>query len=107
MSMSDQTKIPDRVRKRVKARDSITMFPNCIYCGSPRNIELAHYVPRSRGGRGIESNLACLCHNCHEAMDNGANPKLAEDIRKTFRDWLKQNYKGWTEEAQVYKKWRE
>lgn len=104
--MSRATDIPESVRRRVRARDSIDAFPNCIYCGSPRNIELAHYIPRSRGGMGIESNLACLCHKCHEAMDNGADPVLAEDIRQTFRDWMKMNYKGWTPQGQIYSKWR-
>lgn len=105
MSMAEHTDISPRVRRKVRARDSMENHPNCIYCGRSRNIEIAHYVPRSRGGRGIESNLACLCHECHEAMDNGSDLRLAEDIRRTFRDWMKMNYPGWTEEAQVYHKW--
>ena len=104
MGMKQQTDIPFAVRQAVMKRDSLDGAPCCIYCGSPKFIELAHYVPRSRGGMGVESNLACLCHKCHEALDNGSDIRKARDIKMVFKDWMVRCYPGWTEEGQVYRK---
>ena len=101
--MREITDISRDTRIRVRARDSIEGTPCCIYCGSPRNIELAHFVSRARGGMGKESNLACLCERCHKALDNGADIRLRNDIKEVFEWWLKDNYPGWSEEDQIYK----
>lgn len=98
------TGISAMTRKVVYERDSINGWPCCIYCGSPKDIELAHYVSRARGGRGRAENLACLCSRCHAALDNGSDSKKAKDIRDTFRRWLEKNYPDWKEEEQVVKK---
>ena len=104
MTMSEATRISERVRKKVRARDSIDGAPCCIYCGSPYGIQIAHYVPRSQGGMGVESNLACMCVVCHSRLDNGNDPKEAQRIKDTFKWWLEENYPGWTEEDQIYRK---
>jgi len=103
MSMTDYTRITPYVRQRVKQRDSIDGRACCIYCGSP-NVQVAHYVSRSRGGIGKETNLACLCPKCHAILDNG-DPEKAREIKEVFRDWLKTNYKNWTEEDQIYRRY--
>ena len=102
MSMRSHTDIPIRVRKKVLERDSIDERACCIFCGSPY-VQIAHYVPRSKGGIGEETNLACLCVKCHSILDNG-DPKKAAEIREVFRDWLIRNYPNWTEEGQIYRK---
>lgn len=101
--MRDYTRISPNVRRKVRERDSIDGAACCIFCGSPYNIEIAHYVPRSQGGVGQETNLACLCSKCHAIMDNG-EPTKAKEIREVFKDWLKRNYPNWSEEGQVYRK---
>ncbi len=103
--MKKYTDIPTYVRDEVYRRDGIEGHPCCIYCGSPRHLELAHYVPRSRGGRGVPENLAVLCTKCHKELDNGSNTTLSRDIKEVFRDWLCYNYPGWNEEGVVYKKY--
>ena len=104
MSMKSHTDIPLSVRNKVKDRDSIDGVACCIYCGSPYGIEIAHFVPRSKGGMGKETNLACLCRKCHSALDNGADTQKAKDIKETFRYWLMRNYPDWEEEKQIYRK---
>ena len=104
MSMADAAKISPLTRAKVRSRDSIEGAPCCIYCGSPYGIQIAHYVPRSRGGIGEETNLACLCIKCHAILDNGTDIKEARRIKETFRWWLETNYPGWTEEDQIYRK---
>lgn len=99
--MRKATDIPLKVRERVLERDSIDGAPCCIYCGSPKNLQMAHFVPRSRGGKGVETNLACLCVACHAMFDMGDGTY----IRQVFIDHLKSHYPGWSEEDQVYTKW--
>ena len=101
MSMRQATDISLRVRKKVIARDSIDGAPCCIYCGAAGNIQIAHFVPRSRGGIGEETNLACLCPACHGMLDNGDG----RAVREVFRDRLERLYPGWKESEQIYTKW--
>lgn len=104
MTMSEYTRIPSKARARVRERDSYDGVPCCIFCGSPYGVQIAHYVPRSRGGMGIETNLACLCSICHAALDNGSDLEKAEEIRSVFRAHLEAVYPGWEEERQVYRR---
>lgn len=47
------------VRRVVMARDKV-----CRVCkGTPYDVH--HILPRSRGGRDVESNLIAVCRNCH------------------------------------------
>ena len=88
-----ETDISQKVRRRVYERDSFDGRVCCIYCGSPYNIELAHYIGRAQMGKGIEENLASLCHNCHQTMDNGQG----SHIRDFVREYLSRKYKNWSE----------
>ena len=58
--------IPMEVKKRVFERDK----ERCIFCGRPGE-PVAHIIPRSRGGLGVEQNIITACRECHQAMDNG------------------------------------
>lgn len=45
-------------------------LPNfCELCGYTRVIELAHIIPRSKGGQHRISNYLSLCPNCHYLFD--------------------------------------
>lgn len=45
-------------------------LPNfCELCGFTRAIELAHIIPRSKGGQHRISNYLSLCPNCHFLFD--------------------------------------
>jgi len=39
----------------------------CAYCGSSENITVAHVVPRSRGGKHQQDNLAPACLSCNSS----------------------------------------
>jgi len=53
------------VRYVVRERDK----NQCVLCGSIYWLEIAHYIPRSKGGLGIEQNLLLLCGKCHFTYD--------------------------------------
>ena len=82
------TGISPKVRREVIERDG----GRCIICGSPRNIQIAHYISRGRLGLGIPENLACMCFNCHFQYDNG---KLHNEIENAFKSYLRRHYKNW------------
>lgn len=93
------TEISDSVRRKVYIRDSFDGWPCCIFCGSPYEIEVAHYVSRARGGKGVPENLACLCHRCHAALDNGSDIEKANRIKDYFKYYLETMYPGWDEKS--------
>lgn len=97
MSMKQQTAIPKAVRIKVLERDSVDDAPCCIFCGNPRNLQIAHYVSRARGGKGVEQNLVTLCFWCHQAADNGFGER-SEEIRNYMETYLKEHYPGWNKE---------
>lgn len=99
MKLKDLTHIPKEVRLKVYERDSYDGCPCCIWCGSPRFVHIHHYIERSRGGKGIEENLVCLCGNCHERLHRG------DELIKTYvKTYLSERYEGWNEEMLIARK---
>lgn len=93
------TEITPSVRNMVYERDSYDDHPCCVWCGNPY-VEVHHYIERSRGGKGIEENLVCLCKRCHARLHDTAD----EEIKGFIRDYLKEQYDGWNEEALIARK---
>ena len=73
----------------------------CIFCGSTQAMPNAHFIPRSKGGVGIEKNVVKACLNCHHKLDQSTNRKEMLDYTKKY---LMSNYDNWTQESLVYKK---
>lgn len=108
--MRKDTKARDFDRKAKEAiseRDSIKGWPCCVYCGAAAPAELAwsnaHYISRAQGGLGIPENGLTLCPACHRKYDQTtARPEM----RGFFREYLKEHYEDWSEEALIYRKER-
>lgn len=98
--------IPMAVKKKVFARDK----GKCVVCGNPYNVmPNAHYIPRSKGGLGIEQNIVTLCtemtlNKCHRKYDFGTEEEK-ECCRNKIKDYLSSKYDDWNEEELVYKKY--
>jgi len=103
--MSSATDISMSVKKKVFERDN----GRCIVCGNSINVmPNAHYIPRRKGGLGIEENIVTLCTNftknqCHYKYDH-TTKENREKIGKIIREYLKSKYKNWDEEKLYYKK---
>lgn len=93
--------ISKEVKRKVYERDN----EHCILCGRWVDVSnaSAHFIARSQGGLGIEENILTLCYNCHQLYDNSEH---RQELKKRFREYLKDKYNGWTEEKLIYKKWR-
>lgn len=63
-----------------------------------------HYVPRSKGGLGIEQNVVTLCMKCHHNYDNGLRKEEKEAIRRKIKAHLAQLYPNWSNYTLTYKK---
>lgn len=99
------TSISKAVKEKVWERDC----GRCVVCGNNYNVmPNAHYIPRSKGGLGIEENIVTLCteltpNKCHRKFDFG-NKKERLEIKEKIREYLSSIYENWNEEDLVYKK---
>ena len=99
MKLKDLTHISHEVREEVYKRDSFDDWVCCAYCGKGRDIEVHHFIERSRGGLGIPQNLICLCKACHTKIHQGDT-----DLQNFIRGYLSEIYDGWDENALIARK---
>lgn len=98
---TELTEIPMSVKRRVWERDDHC----CILCG--RNYTAspnAHFIPRSKGGLGVEQNIVTLCLKCHDRFDNTPTRIEHMAIEDRIRGYLKWKYPNWDEATLTYKK---
>lgn len=99
--MSKRSKACDitmATKNKVWERDN----QRCILCGTHQAMPNAHYIPRSKGGLGIEQNIVTLCLDCHIAYDQTKNRKHYQTLIKAY---LNAKYQNWNEEELKYTKW--
>lgn len=89
--------IPKKVKDKVWERD----HNRCIICGSFYAKPNAHYIPRSKGGLGIEENIVTLCERCHYDYDHTT---FRKEMGEYIEAYLKRKYPGWEKEKVLYKK---
>ena len=92
--------ITKQVKDRVWERDN----QKCIRCGTHRAMPNAHFIPRSKGGLGVEENIVTLCLSCHEAYDHTTERKA---IGIFIEGYLKEKYPQWDKTKLIYNKWGE
>lgn len=92
------------VKETVMERDG-----GCVWCrltgirtGLPAYPE-AHYIPRSKGGLGVEENILTLCRPHHDLFDRGTREQR-EMMRRAFRAYLQSTYPEWDESKLTYTK---
>lgn len=75
----------------------------CVICGRP-GLPEAHYIPRSRGGLGIEQNIVTLCRRCHHVFDFGDKDE-SKYMAICIEEYLRNKYPDWNEADLTYKKY--
>lgn len=96
--------IPQKIKKIVWERDG----GRCIICGSRVAMPNAHYIPRSKGGLGIEQNIVTLCTElseckCHRKFDNGTKEEREEIGNRIWR-YLKSKYPTLEKENLIFRR---
>ena len=108
--MRKDTKARDFDRKTkvaIMRRDSIDGWPCCVFCGAAAPSDEspvwsnAHFISRAQGGLGIPANGLTLCPACHRRYDQTT---AREEMRGYFREYLKEHYEDWSEDALIYRK---
>ena len=106
--MRKDTKARDFDRKAktaISERDSIDGWPCCVYCGlaapTPLAWSNAHFIARSQGGLGVPENGLTLCPECHRRYDQTTD---RAEMRGFFREYLRERYDNWSEDALIYRK---
>lgn len=116
MAQSKRTKalaIPKEVKEAVwKRQKGKSLFAPY----QPISVEecCCHYIPRSRGGLGIEQNIFGCTMSQHRLFDNNVlktpwdvkstNLKI-EEMHTVVRNHFKLNYKDWNEDDLIYRKY--
>lgn len=90
--------ISKKVKDIVWERDG----KRCILCGSRLAMPNAHYIPRSKGGLGVEENTVTLCRFCHERYDQSTDRRV---IGHYIENYLKSKYPEWDKTNLIYNKW--
>jgi len=90
--------ITPEVREAVYRRDEGL----CVFCERP-GLPEAHFIPRSKGGLGIEENILTLCRTCHRRFDQGT-ARERDYMRSYFRNYLKEHYPDWDESKLIYRR---
>lgn len=99
--------IPKEVKEAVAERDKFKGWTCCILCGTPAPPENplafsnAHFIPRSKGGLGVEKNIVTLCRHCHTQYDQSTERSF---IRAELKNYLQSKYDDWNEEDLIYRK---
>lgn len=71
-----------------RARYYATHPRRCVGCKSRRSLDL-HHLSYERRGRELDSDLVCLCHDCHmQAHQLYDALKGIVDLREATRRWL-------------------
>ena len=89
-----------KVKQKVWERDN----HSCVICGNTYNVmPNAHFIPRSKGGLGIEENIFTACtrlteNDCHYKFDNYG---IGKD---KVQNYLMSIYPNWDENNLKYKK---
>lgn len=92
--------IPTKVKQKVWERDN-----HCsIFSGSPYAFPECHYIPRSKGGLGIEENIFTATREEHFKHDSGT-PEEREYYHRKAREYFQKMYPNWNEEDLYYKKY--
>lgn len=92
--------IKPAVRQKVFERENYC----CAYCGKfirDYGGQTCHYIPRGKGGLGIEQNLIALCIEHHDRLDKTTDrPQMLAFVKA----YLEQKYPDFSDEERVYKK---
>jgi 5-methylcytosine-specific restriction protein A len=83
---NDDTRVPDRVRDRVRLRDGNA----CRSCGrdlGAENAECDHFVAIINGGENRESNLRTLCVFCHKKKTKADSAKKFASYKRRKRHY--------------------
>lgn len=79
-------------RRRLTQKDKEEIGLQCCNCNSTNDLEYHHVVPIIFGGNDINSNIFCVCHNCHSKIHFTKENKI--DHSKAIKEGIKNAQKN-------------
>ena len=61
---------------RKHKNELLRKYKKCVYCGSSKDLEIDHYIPKSHGGSDNIDNLVISCSRCNKYKSSRTVEKL-------------------------------
>ena len=91
-------------RRALTKKDKEEIGLQCCNCGSASDLQYHHIIPIAIGGKDINSNMCCLCYNCHYKLHHdGKGSKVVNYSELIKMDKLRLKKKAETQGQQQTK----
>ena len=72
-------------RRTLTTKDKEEIGLKCCNCGSKEDLQYHHIIPISIGGKDINSNICCLCYNCHYKLHHDGKDKKVSNLSELIK----------------------
>ena len=73
------------IRRVLSNKDKEEIGLQCCNCGSTSDLQYHHIIPISIGGKDINSNMCCLCYDCHYKLHHDGKDKKVSNFSELIK----------------------
>ena len=72
-------------RRTLTNKDKEEIGLQCCNCGSKEDLQYHHIIPIVIGGKDINSNMCCLCYDCHYKLHHDGKEKKVNNYGELIK----------------------
>ena len=72
-------------RRTLTNKDKEEIGLKCCNCGSTSDLQYHHIIPIAIGGKDINSNICCLCYDCHYKLHHDGKEKKVNNYGELIK----------------------
>ena len=72
-------------RRTLTNKDKEEIGIQCCNCGSTSDLQYHHIIPIAIGGKDINSNMCCLCYDCHYKLHHDGKEKKVNNYGELIK----------------------
>ena len=72
-------------RRTLTKKDKEEIGLQCCNCGSTSDLQYHHIIPIAIGGKDINSNMCCLCYDCHYKLHHDGKGKKVSSFSELIK----------------------
>ena len=72
-------------RRTLTNKDKEEIGLQCCNCGSTSDLQYHHIIPIAIGGKDINSNMCCLCYDCHYKLHHDGKDKKVNNYGELIK----------------------
>ena len=72
-------------RRTLTKKDKEEIGLQCCNCGSTSDLQYHHIIPIAIGGKDINSNMCCLCYDCHYKLHHDGKDKKVSSFSELIK----------------------